>query len=201
VQSCESSKKHSFVHDITIASPCPANWEAMTGDARVRFCGQCKLNVYNLSEMTENDAEKLIVEHEGRLCVRLYRRADGTVLTKDCPVGFMARMKSYTRKTCAAVAAVGAVLAAYVIAKDSQKSFDQSVRAKYHEIDAKIRCSSGYSNAAGGVSAPEFGQRIYQGDAPRPVGGNVEVGRRRADTQPMAGSLIPLPIDDGNKTK
>jgi len=54
---------------------------------RVRHCGECKLNVYNLSEMTQTEAEGLIRKHEGRLCVRYYQRADGTVLTRNCPVG------------------------------------------------------------------------------------------------------------------
>src|SRR5262249_46221013 len=58
----------------------------MEGDDRVRFCGRCRKNVYNLSEMTEAEAQRLLVDKEGRLCARLYRRRDGTVLTKDCPV-------------------------------------------------------------------------------------------------------------------
>lgn len=63
----------------------------MDGDQRVRFCQQCKLNVYNLSEMTKKDAEDLILEKEGKLCVRFYKRLDGTVLTRDCPLGRLAR--------------------------------------------------------------------------------------------------------------
>jgi len=72
---------------LTIASPCPASWDDMEGDDRVRFCPECELNVYNLSAMTEEKALKLVEEREGRLCVRLYQRRDGTVLTTDCPVG------------------------------------------------------------------------------------------------------------------
>lgn len=72
---------------LKIASPCPADWDAMTGDDRVRHCSECRLSVYNLSEMTREEAEALIEETEGRLCVRLYQRADGTVITRDCPVG------------------------------------------------------------------------------------------------------------------
>ena len=74
--------------NIKIASPCSMNWDEMFGDNRKRFCGECKLNVYNLSDMSESEAENLLVETEGRLCVKYYRRADGTVLTKDCPVGW-----------------------------------------------------------------------------------------------------------------
>ena len=30
-----------MLENIQIAKPCPANWDAMTGDERVRFCGKC----------------------------------------------------------------------------------------------------------------------------------------------------------------
>lgn len=75
---------------LKIARPCGADWAAMTGDARVRFCNLCQLNVYNLSEMSRADAEALVAEREGRVCVRFYRRADGTMITQDCPVGLAA---------------------------------------------------------------------------------------------------------------
>src|SRR5215510_7741491 len=72
---------------IRIAAPCKAEWRWMYGNDRVRFCGQCNLNVYNLSAMTREEAEDFIRRVEGRLCVRFYRRSDGTILTKNCPVG------------------------------------------------------------------------------------------------------------------
>jgi hypothetical protein len=76
---------------LKIASPCPASWDDMEGDDRVRFCDECELNVYNLANMTEEQALKLVEEREGRLCVRLYQREDGTVITRDCPVGMEER--------------------------------------------------------------------------------------------------------------
>ncbi len=79
---------HSPLDDLRIASPCSADWDAMFGDERKRFCGQCKLNVYNLSGMTRYDAEHLLRMSEGRVCVRYYRRRDGTILTQNCPVGW-----------------------------------------------------------------------------------------------------------------
>ncbi len=78
------------LNTIKVASPCSANWDEMVGNNRQRFCGQCKLNVYNLSGMTKREAEDLIMNSEGRLCARFFRRSDGTVLTKDCPVGWKA---------------------------------------------------------------------------------------------------------------
>jgi hypothetical protein len=59
----------------------------MHGDDRVRFCSRCSLHVYNLSALTRDAAEALVNEKEGRLCTRFYRRADGAVLTADCPHG------------------------------------------------------------------------------------------------------------------
>jgi carboxypeptidase family protein len=82
---------------IHVASPCSASWATMTGDDRVRHCQGCKLNVYNLSEMTRSEAEQLIAAHEGRMCVRFYRRADGTILTRDCPRGLRALTERVSR--------------------------------------------------------------------------------------------------------
>lgn len=76
-----------LLRQVRVASPCRAAWDRMEGDERVRFCGECHLHVYNLSEMTAAEAEVLIREKEGRLCVRYYQRRDGTVLSRNCPVG------------------------------------------------------------------------------------------------------------------
>jgi hypothetical protein len=79
--------------NIRVASPCAADWNQMIGDERVRHCGACDKNVYNLSAMTRDEAEALIVAREGRLCVRYFQRKDGTILLKDCTVGTRQRRK------------------------------------------------------------------------------------------------------------
>lgn len=90
---------------VRVASPCEADWDQMIGSERVRFCGQCSLNVYNLSAMTRADAESLIAGTEGRLCVRFYRRRDGSIITDDCPVGLRAirRRVSYIARAIGSV--------------------------------------------------------------------------------------------------
>ena len=80
-------RDRNILDEIKIATPCTASWDNMTGDERTRFCGQCKKNVYNISDMSRAQAEKLFIESEGKACLRLYRRADGTVITDDCPIG------------------------------------------------------------------------------------------------------------------
>lgn len=76
-----------LLDDIRVAAPCTADWNDMPGTERVRFCRACEKHVYNLSAMTERAAEALLREHEGAACIRLARRADGTIVNQDCPVG------------------------------------------------------------------------------------------------------------------
>ncbi len=95
-----------MLEDVRIASPCSASWEDMIGNAQVRFCGKCAQNVYNLSEMTRDEAQSLLAKTEGEMCVRLYKRKDGTVMTADCPVGV--KKKRVRRVVALAVAAFGA---------------------------------------------------------------------------------------------
>jgi hypothetical protein len=80
-------KTNELLANVKVASPCSARWGHMVGDDRSRFCAQCQKHVYNLSNLTANEASALIREREGSLCARFYQRADGTVLTSDCPIG------------------------------------------------------------------------------------------------------------------
>jgi hypothetical protein len=97
--------KHPLNH-VQVASPCKADWGQMIGSDRVRFCAQCSLNVFNLSGMSRIEAERLIAQTEGRLCVRFYRRSDGSIITSDCPFGLRAikRRVSYLIKAILAAA-------------------------------------------------------------------------------------------------
>ncbi|MBL0869825.1 MAG: hypothetical protein IBJ18_04535 [Phycisphaerales bacterium] len=100
---------------VQIAAPCPARWEDMAGDDKVRHCELCKLNVHNLSAMTRDEAETLLRSNfdadgnqkagQERFCAILYRRADGTVLTQNCPVG-LAKLKQKARWALARLAAM-----------------------------------------------------------------------------------------------
>lgn len=59
----------------------------MTGDDRARHCAECDLMVYDLSRMTTDEAAALFQQSTGRVCARFFRRADGTVVTRDCSTG------------------------------------------------------------------------------------------------------------------
>ena len=93
-----------LLQSVRVASPCNADWnemQAVEGE-RVHFCMGCGKNVYNLSAMSQSEAEGLLRKHEGRLCVRYYQRRDGTVLTGDCPVGAQAVRMALIRRSAVA---------------------------------------------------------------------------------------------------
>ena len=97
-----------------VASPCSESWEGMSGDDRARFCARCGKNVFNLSAMARDEAERFLVENTGA-CLRLYRRADGTVLTSDCPIGGRQKRRLAVLRNLTAIAlgvAAGTAVAA-----------------------------------------------------------------------------------------
>ncbi len=96
-----------LLEDIRIASPCNERWDEMLGDGRSRHCLKCDKNVYDVSAMTREEAEALIRSNEGGVCLRLYKRRDGRVITSDCPVGV--RRRRVTR--VAALVALGGAAA------------------------------------------------------------------------------------------
>jgi hypothetical protein len=99
-----------LLDQVRVASPCNADWNEMLGDDRVRFCLSCDKNVFNLSAMSREDAEDLLRERLGNdLCIRFYQRADGTILTQDCPTGVKRKRR---KKLALAVAGAGAMAAA-----------------------------------------------------------------------------------------
>lgn len=75
------------INSLKIAKPCSASWAKMDGDARARFCGLCQKNVYNVAGMTRDEVHSLMKSHGDAPCLRLRRRHDGTIVTKDCPIG------------------------------------------------------------------------------------------------------------------
>ena len=79
-------KEFPNLDNLSIAAPCNADWESMTGDERKRLCGLCNKNVYNISKLSKTEAEDLLGKNKD-LCVQFFRRQDGTILTANCPVG------------------------------------------------------------------------------------------------------------------
>lgn len=112
------------LENIHVAAPCPVPWNRMSGDNRIRHCAECSLNVYNISEMTRAEAENLIRRHEGCLCVRFFRRADGTILTRNCPRGLERITRRISRIAAALLTATMTVGSAFsqALSKNTQQT-------------------------------------------------------------------------------
>jgi hypothetical protein len=106
--------------NIRIASPCTADWNAMTGDDRVRHCGACKKDVYNLSSMRRDEAEALIREKNGDLCARYYQRGDGTIILADCTIGKQQQRKRRVIAVGAAAMLASGVALAYKLTRENK---------------------------------------------------------------------------------
>src|SRR6185503_19380490 len=70
---------------ITIASPCEADWDSMTGNNQVRFCEHCNLHDRYISAMTRQEAMRLVARSRGRLCLRMVQAPDGSPMTGQVP--------------------------------------------------------------------------------------------------------------------
>jgi hypothetical protein len=170
------------LENIRIASPCAADWDDMRGDERVRFCGRCEKNVYNLSSMSRDDAEALVNEKEGRLCVRFFQRADGTVLTADCPVGAQRmRMRQRVWASLSGVAASAALVLGLITGRARA---DVTVPAKSDKPTASsttggtgkrpvVKTGRGPVAVAGGISMHTETVTVGKMKAPEPKMGEA----------------------------
>lgn len=157
----------SRLDNIRVAAPCNADWDSMSGNERVRLCAQCNLNVYNLSEMSRVEADRLINQAEGRLCVRFYRRRDGSIITQNCPVGLRAIKRRLSRVATAAASFVLSLIAGF---------------SSYRVAD---RFVSFHPHVMGGIAVPEGGQIL-----PPTVQGEVVVSPSPEEL--VMGKLVPV---------
>src|SRR5947208_1610742 len=92
-----------LLEQVRVASPCHAAWEAMQGDDRVRYCDQCRLDVYNLSGLEVREAAALVRQTERRLCRRFGSGTPPKPLQRGTParsahcLGYSARIMGCCR--------------------------------------------------------------------------------------------------------
>jgi hypothetical protein len=176
--------------EVRVATPCDANWEDMEGDQLVRFCGTCKKHVYNLSEMTKEQAESLLCERADKAtCVRIYRRDDGTVISADCSAGII----QARRRKLAALAAAGAAFFTSFAATAAVLVVPPLLPAKLgvgpaaEPTDRSVRTSTGLVHST--CEAPQPGAKCaWSGGAPAP-GPSGSGGRPRVLMGRVAGPL------------
>lgn len=99
---------------ISVPTPCPAQWDAMQGDAQTRFCTGCRKDVFNLSEMSRREGEDLLTRTDAQVCVFFYPDADGAPLPRedvpsDFPLASRPRPVVWRRAWAAALSGLAAV--------------------------------------------------------------------------------------------
>jgi len=80
----DKDQSENILDRICIAMPCSIGWENMKGTDEVRLCSGCDKNVYNISVVSKKRAEQILQNTE-QPCVRLYRNADGSIVSDECP--------------------------------------------------------------------------------------------------------------------
>ena len=94
----------SLVDTITVKNECHEDWNSMTGNDTVRFCGHCAKNVNNLSAMTRKEAMRLVRASDGKLCVRF------AVDPSTGAPAFAPRLHRISRRATIAAGVLGASL-------------------------------------------------------------------------------------------
>ena len=112
--------------------------------------------------MTRDEAQALLIEREGKLCVRYFQRADGTIMLADCTIG-----KAQQRKRRVFAAGAAAMLAGGgALAFDLTRTDDAHQRATTGEAhfvttgkpqmgDPSFEPHGGYVMGGSATSAPE----------------------------------------------
>jgi hypothetical protein len=157
----EDATRHAklpVLDNLRVAAPCPKKWEEMTGDERSRHCDDCNKSVYNISGLTRDEAQALLIEKEGRLCVRYFQRKDGTILLKDCTIGVSKRRKRRIFAAgAAALLSTGAAGLAYKLF-----GTEEVLGGHIEEIEEEVYETAGMpmitneplESIAGGISPP-----------------------------------------------
>ena len=167
----KAKAKLPVLDNIRVASPCKAAWDDMVGDDRVRHCRACDKSVFDLSAMTRDEAESLIVATAGNLCARYYQRADGTILTQDCAVGVA---RSGARRLRVIAAGAAALMAAGGVAAYARGVPDERMQHAQELIGSTVDAPPPVPMVAAPVAhlAPDViqgGIRIIHDPVPLPA--------------------------------
>ena len=154
---------------LQLSFRCPADWEAMEGDEQRRFCSHCQKHVHDLSAMSRDEAAAVVTKG-GEVCVRMTRRADGSLVTKGCPKTVAARSRA-VRMVGAGLAAGGAL--------------------------ALASCEKSGTLVPDGVAVPDEGEALVMGEMMAPEPEAVpEMGKPVAPEPAVMGLMCPIAEPD-----
>jgi len=116
----------------------------MEGDDRVRFCSLCQQAVYDVSALSGAEAQSLVEKTTGRLCLRLFRRADGKIMTRDCPVGVLRAARRRLARAAGACTFLLLVVFGWIASRPgAARAAREQVRTVENWINPQPRCTAG----------------------------------------------------------
>jgi len=185
------------LENLKIASPCAVRWEDMNGDERVRYCSMCELNVFNVSDMTRDEAQSFLRANSDKPnCMRFFRRKDGTILTKDCPIGERLALR-FRQKLNAAVALLVCFLNALpVIAQNQSTNAVEKTKPTSTKTDSNTNADNKPKNDSlflEPVVLEERGmpmgrERVQKKSPTLPEGAQADLDNATCDLQQQEGS-------------
>jgi hypothetical protein len=144
-----------LLNTVYVASPCNVDWSTMSGDDRVRFCGSCSKNVYNISDLSRADAEAFLQANGVSKCISLYRRKDGTIITDDCPVG-LRKIRDRARAIARFAASIVGICLSFAAASAREPSKWQGPKEIVIVNDSPIHYHQGLFAFRGSIDLPPY---------------------------------------------
>jgi hypothetical protein len=120
--------------------------------------------------MNREEAEAFLRQATGRVCVRYYQRHDGTVLTRDCPVGVGIVRRARRRLALAAASAFA------VFTTGLGMSLRAGQLASYDDV-WRSRQPEPVRRVLNAIDPPE----------PMPIAGGIAMGTPAAPPEPVMG--------------
>jgi hypothetical protein len=135
--------KRSLIDSIEVKSPCSADWNAMTGSERVRFCSHCNLSVNNISTLTRKQAMRLVRESRGRICVRYVKNQ-----VDNSPV-FAERLYQITRRAGIAAGVLSASLSFGTLAYAQSESVSTGKDSPTTQVSQPVNLDKNLTKTSG----------------------------------------------------
>lgn len=141
---------------LEIVKPCTRDWAEMSGTSTVRHCASCSKSVYNLSMLTEREADAALAVRPSEVCVIYYVDAEDRVVFH--PTAEPAPWSSKRRTLVAAVAA-SAIAACSQPAVDEQEALPVAIANSHaastaeHDRSPRVASTPAKSSSAAPVDA------------------------------------------------
>lgn len=113
-------------NDLSIPEPCNADWNAMSGDERQRFCGACSKHVTDISTFTKREAESFL-DANPSACVQYTKVGEEILFEPAVRTSATFRRPRALLRRVAQVAAVAAVTSAPAMASSSVEEAGSSL--------------------------------------------------------------------------